>query len=175
MKTVIVGLGNDLLGDDGFGIFVARLIRPQAPPYVTVTETSVHGIALLDFLVGYDRAIIIDILCTGQAAPGTVFELSPDDFRPVHGPSPHYTGLPELISLGRQLPVKFPEDVRVLAVEAACCTTLGCPLTKPVAGAAKTVVARALACVDEWHRFEGCQNQPSQPTHSARRVRSSPA
>lgn len=149
-KTLILGLGNDLLGDDGFGILAARELTRRLDGAADVAETGLHGVALLDLLIGYGRAVIIDAISTGSYPAGTILELGPEDFRAVSGPSPHYTGLPELISLAEQLHLEFPQEIKVFAVETCDTQTVGAPMSEPVAQALGEVVERVTACLDRW-------------------------
>jgi len=60
MKTLILGLGNLILSDDGVGPRVARELEGRlSQQEVTVMEPSMAGLSLL---AGYDRAIIIDAI-----------------------------------------------------------------------------------------------------------------
>ena len=107
MKTIVLGLGNDLLGDDAAGILAARALREQIGDVADVVESSLTGLALLDLFLGYDRAIIIDAIVTGNKPPGAIHELHPSDLDPVVAPSPHYTGLPEMLAISERLDLKF--------------------------------------------------------------------
>jgi hydrogenase maturation protease len=79
-RTILVaGIGNIFLGDDGFGVEVARRLsgRPQ-PDGVTVVDYGIRGYDLAYALVrGADHTILIDACPRGEA-PGTVFVLEPD-------------------------------------------------------------------------------------------------
>lgn len=149
-KPLVLGLGNDLLGDDGFGILAARELTRELDGTADVVETALHGVALLDLLIGYDRAVIIDAINTGRCPAGTILELGPEDFKPVSGPSPHYTGLPELISLAEQLHLEFPGEIKVFAVETCDTQTVGAPMSEPVVRALSEVVERVTTCLDHW-------------------------
>ena len=79
MRILIVGVGNILHGDDGFGVEVARQLaaRPQHPG-VEVIETGIGGIALVQELqAGYDALIVLDAVDRGRP-PGTVMVIEPD-------------------------------------------------------------------------------------------------
>ncbi|MBI5828855.1 MAG: hypothetical protein HZB20_04795 [Chloroflexi bacterium] len=67
MKTLILGLGNPILGDDALGLRVAALVRQRLPPgsAIEVDEEYWGGLRLMERLVGYDKAILIDAICTG--------------------------------------------------------------------------------------------------------------
>ncbi len=148
MKTLVLGLGNELLGDDAVGLAAVRALRAEPAAgangdEVEIVETALSGLALLDLMIGFDRALIIDSVCTGRRPPGTVCELAPADLDAVVAPSPHFSGLPELLALARRLEVPFPTAIRILTVETADPYTLGAGLTPAVARALPELVARA--------------------------------
>ena len=78
-KILVAGIGNIFLGDDAFGVEVARRLsaRPQ-PEAVRVADFGIRGYdlayALLD---GYDTTILIDA-CPRGDAPGTLYVIEPD-------------------------------------------------------------------------------------------------
>lgn len=79
MKILVVGVGNILQGDDGFGVEVARRLaaRPQ-PDGVHIEETGIAGIALVqELMAGYDACLVIDAVDHGRP-PGTVMVIVPD-------------------------------------------------------------------------------------------------
>ncbi|HVV36425.1 MAG TPA: hydrogenase maturation protease [Acidimicrobiales bacterium] len=73
MKTMVAGVGNIFLGDDGFGCEVIARLRDRAlPAHVRVEDYGVRGTHLaLDLLDGYETLILVDTLA-GDEAPGTV-------------------------------------------------------------------------------------------------------
>jgi hydrogenase maturation protease len=154
VKTLVLGLGNELLSDDAIGIVVARALRdriPAEPGGVDVVESSLAGLALLDLFFGYDRAVVVDGIRTGRRPPGEVIELTPADLDSVVAPSPHYAGLPELLAVARNLGLPFPTDVRILAVETEDPYTIGGTLSEPVRGAVEGVVERVRGILETPH------------------------
>ena len=123
MKTLVLGLGNDILADDAVGILAARALKERLGDVADVQETSWHGVALLELFIGYERAILIDAVMTGKHAPGTLIEINPDELAPIQGASPHFTGLPEMIAMAKELEltedqirasadsIRFPADL----------------------------------------------------------------
>jgi hydrogenase maturation protease len=99
------------------GFHAARSLRSEPWEGVDVVETGEAGLALLDHLEGYDRALILDAVATGKCRPGTVLSWRRQDFKDMVSPSPHFSGLPELISLAERVGMHFPKDLRVLAME----------------------------------------------------------
>ena len=138
------------MGDDAVGILVARALKDQVGPEVAVIESSLHGLALLDLLVGYQRAVIIDALQSGQHPPGSILELNPTDFRPIKTPSPHYAGLPEMLAMARQYQWQFPEEIRIFAVEVEDALTIREELSPSIQNAIPELVKRVKAQVDAW-------------------------
>lgn len=78
-RILVAGIGNIFLGDDAFGVEVAKcLASRQLPPNVKVTDFGIRGYdlayALLD---GYDTTILVDACPRGQPA-GTLYVIEPD-------------------------------------------------------------------------------------------------
>jgi hydrogenase maturation protease len=82
-RILVAGAGNIFLGDDGFGVEVARRLGSEAfPEGVDVADFGIRGVHLAyQLLEGYDSLILIDAAPRGEA-PGTVFVLEPDFERP---------------------------------------------------------------------------------------------
>jgi hydrogenase maturation protease len=150
MKTLILGLGNDLLGDDAVGIIAAQRLSKIVGGRIDIIECNVAGVALLDVLVGYDRVIIFDAFHSGKHHPGTVLEMSVDDLRPIPGMSPHYAGLPEVISIGRSLGLNVPDVILIFAAEIPECLTIGGTLSKTAAFSIIEMTNRAMRRLREW-------------------------
>jgi hydrogenase maturation protease len=116
----VLGLGNDLLGDDGVGPWLVGALksRPALAEFDFETAEG-SGLGLLDLLDGYERAVVIDCIADDNGAPGQVQRLSAEELeaRSVNLSS-HYAGLPHVLALGSRLGLAMPE-VRVLAVSVA--------------------------------------------------------
>lgn len=120
MRALVLGLGNDLLGDDAVGLAVARRVAAcLTTDQVHVVETSEAGLALLEHIIGYDPVVIVDAAQTGEAPVGTVRVFGPERFRQVVAPSAHYAGLPEVLELGQRLGAPMPRVIHVVAIEVA--------------------------------------------------------
>lgn len=150
MRTLVLGLGNEIAGDDAVGILVARAVREQVDGAVDVVESSASGLALIEVFAGYDRAIVVDSILTGRNPPGTITEMGLMEVGRVVAPSLHHAGLPELAAVAARLGLTFPLQTRVLAVEVVDPYTLGAPLSEPVVGAIDELVRRVLDQVRTW-------------------------
>ena len=149
-RILVLGLGNDILGDDAVGLLVARRLRVLLPGAVEVLECGGGGLELLDALEGYDRALLIDAIMTGKHPPGTILEFSDADFKKDDAPSPHYAGLPTVIRLAESLGIHFPQPFQVVAVEVENPYEVAEGLSEPVERAIPAVVERAEAIIRAW-------------------------
>ena len=117
MKTLILGLGNLILADDGVGIKIARKIK-ETKPDVEVLETCEAGITLLDHIVGYDRLLIIDSIKTERGKPGELYKLELKDFKPAMDLSlSHGVDIATAFEVGEGLGCRMPQAVSIYAVE----------------------------------------------------------
>ena len=69
----------------------------------------------MEQMVGYDRAIVIDAICSG-APPGTIHHLAPGDMPTQRSASSHDMTLPTALALGRQAGLRLPADEAILIV-----------------------------------------------------------
>ena len=132
MNTLILGIGNPILTDDGVGIKIAQKIKEENPE-LEVIETSEAGIALLDLIAGYDKLVIIDSIKTGQEKPGKVYKLRLEDLKPaVDSASSHGVDIATAFELGRGLGYRMPKYISLYAVEIKDNTTFGEDCTEEV-------------------------------------------
>jgi len=122
MKTLIIGLGNPLLKDDSVGLRVIQILKESIGelPDVELMEDYWGGLRLMEQMVGYERAIIVDAICTGAPA-GTIHILSPDDIPTQRSASVHDVNLPTALEFGRQAGAQLPssENILLIGIEAA--------------------------------------------------------
>jgi len=78
-SVLVAGVGNIFLGDDGFGVEVARRLSTEPlPENVRVADYGIRGVHLAyQLLDGYDTLILVDAVSRGEP-PGTVFVIEPD-------------------------------------------------------------------------------------------------
>ena len=133
MKTLVLGLGNTILRDDGVGIYVARALNDRLAGLADVGEAELAGFDLIERLKGYERAIIIDAIQLDDEAPGVVFRMRPDDIRiTARLASFHDIDLVTALELGRRLRFAMPADVLIYAVQVEDARTLGEGCTEQV-------------------------------------------
>lgn len=116
-STLILGIGNPILTDDGVGIKIARKLK-EGNLQAEVAETSESGIALLDLIPGYDKLIIIDSIKTDEGKPGDVYKIELEDLSPTMDfTSLHGISIATALELGRMMGYKMPKCVSLYAVE----------------------------------------------------------
>jgi hydrogenase maturation protease len=147
MKTLVVGLGNPILGDDGVGWKVAAEVERllPSPPQgegqgmrVDVDCVSLGGLSLMEHLIGYEHAIVIDAIGTGQHPIGTAYHFRLDDlYDPTsgHTTAVHDVSLITALQMGRSLGAVLPDRIDVVAIESPYVYDFTEELTPPVAAA----------------------------------------
>ena len=139
MKTIVIGLGNPILGDDGVGWRVAEEVRHQVDPcmQIDVDCLSLGGLSLMEHLIGYERVILIDAFISNQEAGSiTVSKLSElPNYSAFHITSVHDTSLQNAIKLGKSLGAILPADVTVVGIAAKYVYDFSEELSQPVSDA----------------------------------------
>lgn len=150
MKTLVIGLGNPILTDDGVGIYTAREVARMLPANtdVEVIELSVGGIALMEAMVGYERVILIDALWSPADQTGSVVAFGAGDLpNTLNTASTHDADLPTALKVGRSLGAPLPtsENIQIVAVTAHEVLTFGELPTPPVMAAIPEAAHNVLA------------------------------
>ncbi len=144
-RTIVVGLGNPLLGDDGVGWRVVDEVEKalncepsvvdldgfcgpdgecgaDCLPDVDVDRLAVGGLRLMERLTGYESAVIVDAAVAADARPGDVRRGRLEELAPGvagHLDSAHDTSLVTALGLGRRLGADLPGRVYVVTVQAS--------------------------------------------------------
>lgn len=118
MKTIVLGVGNPILCDDGVGIHVARQIKEKInDPDIVVDEAITGGMNLLDLMTGYDKAILIDAVNIKDANVGEVRCFSLSSLPTTHSDNPHDASLMEALELAKKLGQdKIPSEIIVVGI-----------------------------------------------------------
>jgi hydrogenase maturation protease len=149
MKTLVLGIGNDILGDDAVGIHIAReLARQVSPAQADVRETGATGLNLIEMITGYDRLIVADAILTNlKTGAGKIHRLELKDLNETDGSiTPHEAGLRNTIELGKQLfPGLMPETVVIFGVQIQDVSEISIEMSPKVKAAMPKVVKMILA------------------------------
>lgn len=103
-RTVVIGLGNTIMGDDGVGLAALDMLRRRwlVPPSLQLVDGGTWGLNLLPVLESADRVLFLDAIDLG-APPGTLIELRDEQIPSYLAVklSPHQIDLREVLALTR--------------------------------------------------------------------------
>ncbi len=118
-KTLIIGLGNEILSDDGIGPRLVRNLSEMIDaPDVNFTTAFCGGLEIMEHIRGYEKAVIIDAIHTRNGNPGNVYYFTPSDFRETSNLSNlHDVNFITALHLGNILDLNLPSDLHIIAVE----------------------------------------------------------
>ncbi len=134
VRTLVLGLGNEILSDDGVGIQAARRVRELAGDRVNVAEACVATIDLLWLMSGYDRVVIIDSFLSPDLPPGTAVRVVPDDLPEGFGyRSFHSLTFREIVDIGNWLGLPFPGHITIHGLSVSDTSTFGQTFSPEVA------------------------------------------
>lgn len=116
MKTLVLGIGNLIMSDDGVGVKAIQHLNEQYifPEDIELVDGGTLGLDLLQYLENIDRLLMIDAIETGDV-PGTLARITGDEIPVAMGTrlSPHQLGLKDLLSVATMQGFRPPEMVLV--------------------------------------------------------------
>jgi hydrogenase maturation protease len=146
-RTLVVGLGNPILGDDGVGWRVVDALEGRiagdaralaAAGSVELDRDAIGGLGLMERMVGFAQAILVDALVDDGTRPGqvTTFALAAaPDGAARHLDSAHDVRLSDALAVGRSLEAPLPRSVDVVGIGVERVHEFDDRLTPPVAAA----------------------------------------
>jgi len=161
--TVVVGVGNSILSDDGVGVHAARLLEndPRVPASVTILDGGTIGLELLPYVSEARRVLFLDAMNSGSA-PGTLARMTGKELLgAAGGRSAHQMGVADLIA-ALCLVSNIPQEIVVLGVQPAY-TDWGTTLSPSVEAALAGLVEAALTQLQLWEklRLAGLEGHPT--------------
>ena len=118
-KILILGIGNEILTDDGIGPKIVKQLEKDSPvENVEYQTASMGGLDILELIREYDKVVFIDAIKTRGGVPGDVYYLKPENFKEtLHLSNMHDISFLHAIELGKQLDIKVPGDIHIIAIE----------------------------------------------------------
>ncbi len=119
-ETIVLGLGNPLMGDEGIGIKLIEMLQSASGdfPEADFVDAGTGGMSLLHLISGRRKAVIIDCCIMGTEA-GTIKQFTPDEVKTVKQLthlSLHEVDIIKVIELARQLG-ECPEEIVFFGIE----------------------------------------------------------
>jgi hydrogenase maturation protease len=158
MKTLILGMGNTLLRDDGVGIAVKRYLERRLYDRgdVHFEETSWGGFRIIDLLKDYDYAIIVDAIRTLEKPAGYVHHLKPTDLLPtLRLTSYHDLNFITALNLADTMGIPVPSEIDIFAIEVEDNYTISEGLTAGVARAVEKCAEEVIQRLERITRRDG--------------------
>lgn len=150
-QITILGVGNILMKDEGFGVrVVEELLRQYSfPEHVQVLDGGTLGMELLRFLIGTDKLILVDAV-SGGLPPGSFYQFNHDEVKAYFKEkvSMHELGIQDVLGVMEVLE-KPAKEIRILGIQPLT-IEVGLELTPIVAEAVDLVVEKLLAILKEW-------------------------
>jgi hydrogenase maturation protease len=118
-KILILGMGNDILTDDGIGIKLTKVLQEKySDPNIVYDTLSIGGLEIIEYIKDFRTVIIIDAIKTLNGIPGTVYQFIPDDFKETsHLSNIHDISFLTSLKLAKKLDIPIPENIHIIAVE----------------------------------------------------------
>jgi hydrogenase maturation protease len=118
-KTLILGIGNDILTDDGIGPRLVKDIQKyRNPGNIHFQNAFIGGLEILELIQGYKKVIFIDAIMTENGVPGTVYSFTPEDFKEtLHLSNLHDANFLTALELGKRMDMQLPSDIHIIAIE----------------------------------------------------------
>jgi hydrogenase maturation protease len=134
--TVVLGLGNPLMSDEGIGVYLIRQLSEHQDefPSVEFIDAGTGGMNILHLIANRKRAVIIDCVKMGKK-PGTIKRFEPADVKTVKKMthfSLHEADILRIIDLSKQLG-EYPNHIVIFGIEPES-LELGQKLSKTLAG-----------------------------------------
>jgi hydrogenase maturation protease len=150
-RTLILGVGNLLLSDEGVGLRVVERLAEtyELPEEVQTLDGGTLGLGLLYYLEGVENLLILDAIEMDKE-PGALLRLEGDEipaFLSVKM-SPHQIGIPDML-LAAQLRDLYPRNVVLWGVQPAT-LEVGLELSPSVAAQVDTLVKKVVAELTQW-------------------------
>ena len=152
-RVLVLGIGNILWGDEGFGVRAVEAFhaRFEVPERVTVLDGGTQGLYLVNFVEQADRLLVFDAIDYGLE-PGTLHVVRDDEVPKFTGAkkmSLHQTGFQEVLSAADLLG-RYPERLALVGCQPLDLEHWGGPLTDPVRAAIEPAVAAAVTILQGW-------------------------
>jgi hydrogenase maturation protease len=150
-RTLILGVGNLLVCDDGVGLRVLERLAAtyDLPDDVQTLDGGTLGLDLLYYLQGVDNLLLIDALEMDEE-PGTLRRLEGDEVPAFLSQrmSPHHIGVPDMLATAKLMDL-FPKRIVLWGVQPGL-LEMGLELSPPVAAQVDAVVEKVVAELSNW-------------------------
>lgn len=164
LNILVAGLGNPILGDDGVGWQVvsqakAKFSQMAKPSYTPSPKVhfdcfALGGINLMEQMIGYDKAILVDAIHLGGGhPPGSIYLLSLEELPEIsygHMNSSHDMTLKNALSMGRRLGAHLPEQITIIGIECEPNFEFSENLSPQISSAVPEAIQKVIQILEGW-------------------------
>ncbi len=117
-KLLVLGMGSEILMDDGVGSRLADKLREEnLPPGFHVETSNIGGLELLEIIKDYDQLIILDGMRGGRNV-GDLYFFSPENFREtLHLSTKHDASFLNALKVGEYVGYNLPRSINIVGIE----------------------------------------------------------
>lgn len=164
MKTIVLGIGNTLISDDGVGVHILNKLNDEYtfPDNVTLIDGGTKGLDLLPFIEGSDRLLIVDA-ANFNKEPGTIDTITGDDIPQFLSMklSMHQIGLPDMLFAAKLMEIA-PSEVCLIGIQPKSMET-GTELSEEINARFDALFDKVLEKLDDW----GVEAVPREDVHKS--------
>lgn len=155
-KILILGIGNEVLKDDGIGPKIVKDLRSRIQvENIDYKNSVVGGMETIEMMKAYEKVVIIDAIFTKGGIPGTVYYSSyPNHKKTLHLSNAHDISFDMSVRLALKLGIPVPSRIKVIAVEILEDREFGEELTKPLAESYNDILSTVIDMLKANHVME---------------------
>ena len=118
-KILILGIGNEILKDDGIGPKLIKDLQKESfPKRICFKSSSMGGLEILEMIREFHTVLILDAIKTKEGKPGDVYYFNPSDFHEtMHLSNLHDVNFITAIELAKKIKLSIPETIHIIAIE----------------------------------------------------------
>ena len=148
-RTIVLGLGNLLLRDEGIGVHIVRILeeRKILPPGIELVDGGVATLDVVEMFDERDRLIVVDAVKGGEE-PGAIYKFRPGDVKSKYSSttSLHQLSFLEALRMAEQIG-KVPTDITIIGVEPAD-MQFGMELSPAIEERVPRIIELVQECID---------------------------
>jgi hydrogenase maturation protease len=150
-RKIVLGLGNLLLGDEGFGIHALQFLQAKGCSHYPVewVDGGVLGLNLLPLVEECSHLLVLDAVDAGKPG-GALVEMAQDEIPLYHGMkmSEHQIGFQEVLAVAK-FRGRYPTHLHLVGVQSVN-LSIGTELSPPVIAALPEVYLRSAIILHSW-------------------------
>jgi hydrogenase maturation protease len=161
-KGILIGLGNPIKSDDAVGLRAASELHRLFPEF-DLDLSCGGGLQVVDSMLGYEVAVVVDAMVTGRFPPGTAVRLDLEgDITTIRSGRVHGVNFIEAIEIAKTCGAKLPHTIVVYGIEVEDADTVGDEMSETLKEKLEGVVGQIAGDMSSLE-VSRCTNSESPP------------